>query len=139
MLDKSGMAAAVGKLLTGLVMTVTVLSPLVGISFDSMGELTREYEKIAAEAVLKGENSTRDALEKSITASLEAYILEKAEDMGAKVQVKVTVSGDTFPVPETVTIAGPVSPYVKSRLQKIIKEDLGVLEENQTWTLTAWL
>lgn len=134
MLDKKGTPGAVGKLLTGLFMTFTVLSPLVGFSFGSVRDLTEDHEQLAQAAVQSGEKYASEALRESITEQLEAYVLDKADAMGAHIKVEITLSKDIYPVPEKIRISGQVAPYAKDRLKQIIKEELGVLEENQIWT-----
>lgn len=133
MLNKKKTPDKIGKLLTGLFMTYTVLSPLVGFSFGSLEDLTDLYQTQAQEAVARGENLSAQALREGIKQRLESYILEKAEGMGAQISIQITLSSDLYPVPQKVEITGQIGPYAKSRLKQIIKEDLGVLEENQIW------
>ena len=134
MLEKKKTPNVVAKLLTSLFMTYTILSPLVGISVGSMGELSDAYERQASAAVAEGENYASENLQKSIKAQLEAYVLEKAEDLGADIQVSITLSDELYPVPRSIRITGQIGPYAKTRLKQIIEEDLGVLEAQQIWT-----
>lgn len=134
LLDKKGTPAAIGKLLTGLFMTLTVLSPLSGFSFGSMDRFVVDMEMQADRYVSEGENNSKIALQESMIAGFEAYILEEAERLGADLQVEVSVTGKNYPVPEKVFVRGDVSPAVRKKLQRWIKETLGVVEENQIWT-----
>lgn len=134
MLNKKKTAGMIGKLLTGLFMIYTVLSPLVGVSFGSVEDLTDLYREDAHAAVARGENLTAQSLRESIKDRLEAYVLEKADGMGVQVRVNILLSDDLYPVPEKVYISGQVAPYAKNRLKQIIREDLGVSEEDQIWT-----
>ena len=133
LIDKKGVPGAVGKLLTGIVMMFSILAPLSDLSFGSALELKMQYHKIAQEAVLRGEKITGDSMRKSISESLEAYLLDKARQMGLELQVQVTVSDDLYPVPQKVCISGNISPYAKKRLVQIIEEELGVKEDDQQW------
>jgi hypothetical protein len=54
-------------------------------------------------------------------------------DMGAEVEVEVTLSDDSTQVPCAVTITGMVSPYLKQRLSEMIEEDLQIKREDQHW------
>jgi hypothetical protein len=92
-----------------------------------------EYQSISQEAVRRGEKMTIDAMRKSISDSLEAYLLDKAQEMGMELQVNVILSDDPYPIPEKVSISGDTSPYGKKRMSQIIETELGVMEENQIW------
>ena len=134
LLDKKGTPGAVGKLLTGIFMAVTVLSPLTGFSFGGVEDLLSFSQIQAEKAVEAGEKQGTNALRKSISDQVQAYILEKAQALGADIQVEIILSADTYPVPECVRISGQIAPYAKTMLKQILREDLGILEENQIWT-----
>jgi hypothetical protein len=133
LLHGKGTPAAMGKLLTGIFMTVTVLSPLTGLSIDPIRDLTEDFRIDAQQAVLEGEKYGNYALRDSITQRIETYILDKAAAIGAQIQVKIVLSNDHYPVPEKVYIEGDISPFARTRLKQILTE-LGVTEENQIWT-----
>ena len=134
LLDRKGIPAAIARLLTGIFMTVTVLSPLTGISLGGLSDMTGDFRIRAEQAVQSGKKLTADSMRKDIMEQTRAYILDKAEDMGAQIDVQVTLSDDYYPVPKQVTISGSIGPYAKKRLQSILREDLGVPEEYQIWT-----
>jgi hypothetical protein len=46
----------------------------------------------------------------------------------------VTLSDELPPVPVEVRLSGDISPYIKTRLQSILEDDLGISKENQIWT-----
>jgi len=133
LLDRKGTPASVGKLLTGFFMTVTVLSPLTGLSIEPVRDLTEDLRYDAQQVVQEGERYANSALRESINQRMQTYILDKAADLGAEIQVKVILSNDHYPVPEKVYIEGDISPFARSRLKQILVE-LGVTEENQKWT-----
>ena len=133
LLDRKGTPAAMGKLLTGLFMTFTVLSPLTDLSFGPLQDMTSDFRQQAQQAVQEGEAYSNSALRNGITERVQAYILDKAVEMGANIQVQVILSDDAYPVPEQVRIQGDISPYARNQLKRIL-EELGVAEENQIWT-----
>ena len=133
LLDKKNAPDVMGKLLIGLFMTYTVLSPLMGLSFGSMDGMIDSYQKEAQEAVNVGEKEMAQALHQSIKTEVEAYVLEKAQDLGAQVRVTATLTDELYPVPKSITIRGAIDPLAKNRLKQIIADDLGVGEENQIW------
>lgn len=134
LLEKKGTAGSVGKLLTGIFMAVTVLSPLTGLTVGPVEDIMNDYRVAAEAAVAIGEKSANEALRDSISQRLEAYIIEKALNLGADVVVEIKLSQDLYPTPIGIKITGQIAPYAKSRLQRIIQEDLGIGEEDQIWT-----
>ena len=79
-----------------------------------------------------GENLARDSMAEIIKSETEAYILDTARSLQAEVTVEVSVNEEN--VPDSVTVSGAVSPYVRRQLQRIIESDLGIAKENQKWT-----
>jgi len=49
-----------------------------------------------------------------------------------KLDVEVEL-GDCEPVPASVRITGPASPYARTQLQKRITDELGIPKERQQW------
>ena len=134
LLDGKGTPSAVGMLLTGLCMTLTVLSPLAGVTGGYMGRFVVDLEEKADRYVLAGENKSKKALQESMIARIETYILEEAEKMGATLQLDILLTESDYPVPDKVYIRGDVSPVVKKKLQRWLYETLGIAEEKQIWT-----
>jgi stage III sporulation protein AF len=133
LLNDKGVPATIGKLLTGIIMMISVLAPFAELSADSVLDLKTEYQTISLDAVQRGEKITSDAMQNSISNSLEAYLLDKAQEMGMELQVEVILSDDLYPIPVKVIISGIASPYGKKRMSQIIEANLGVMEENQVW------
>ena len=133
LLQKKGMPAAMGKLLTGLFMTFTVLSPLTDFSIGPFEDISEEFKYQAGQAVREGEAYANSGLRKGIKERTEAYILDKARSLEADIQVEVILSNESYPVPKQVQIKGDVSPYARTQLKRLL-ETLGIMEENQIWT-----
>ncbi len=134
LMGEKGTAAAVGKLMSGLVLTFTVISPLVDLEITGMNGVLDAYAYDAKQALETGTQISADALAERIKAQTEAYILSKAEEYGARVQVEVYLNEETVPMPCAVTITGSIAPYAKNALQNMIRSDLGIDKEHQTWT-----
>lgn len=133
LLGEKGTQGAMAKLMAGLFLTFTVIRPIADIRLDKMGDIMDIYTADAMTAVEAGSQITRDALIQSIKAQCEAYILDKAEDLGLTLQVAVTLSEDEMPVPIGVTLSGAAAPYAKGRLSAILSEELGIEKEAQKW------
>ncbi len=134
LLDGKGSAATVAKMLTGMFLALTVLTPLTNLRLSDALDLLPQISADAREAVAEGEASTKNALRQGITAQVEAYILDKAERLGLSLAVEVELSKDAIPVPIRVRLRGNASPYAKQKLQAILRDDLGIEKENQIWT-----
>ncbi|MBE6923682.1 MAG: hypothetical protein E7466_00380 [Ruminococcaceae bacterium] len=133
LMGDKGSRGAVGKLVVGLFLTFTVISPIRAVSIDDWTNLPDSYTVAAQEAVAAGEAQTKSALQQSIKQSCEAYILDKARGLDVALEVEVTVSDDPIPIPVSVRLRGRVSPNAKTKLSDLIEKDLGVSKEEQSW------
>ena len=128
-----GAAGACVKLIAGLFLVFTVISPLAGLSITGpdiwFGDYTDTADLIASE----GERYSVEAMAAVIKSRTEAYILDKALALELQLQVEVVLSEDDIPVPAMVRINGKASPYARARLQQIIQEDLQIDKEHQIW------
>lgn len=121
------------KLICGLFLAFTVAEPFATVSITDFTLFTADIHADAQAAVADGKEYVRISIRDIIKDETEAYILDKAEALGADIEVDVTVSGDYQPIPKTVCIAGSVSPYAKARLENMLEEDLGIGKEGQLW------
>lgn len=80
-----------------------------------------------------GEAQARRELEGIIKGSCEAYILDKAAQLGADISVYIRLSKEDVPVPESISISGTLSPYAKSELEKLLTEQMGIPGRDQHW------
>ena len=121
------------SLIAGIVMTVSVLSPVVTLKLDKLPELTADLTSEASVAVAEGKDMAAAERNAIITEQVGAYILDKAAAFGAALKVEVLMPTDGDIQPEGVILYGNVSPYAKLQLQKIIAEDIGIGKEKQQW------
>ena len=121
------------KMICGLIMVLSVLSPLVNLSDFAPFSWTHEFANQADTAVVSGQQISYDALSEVILKRLEAYILDEARTLGAELTVTIELADGTLPTPHAVIIQGDVSPFAKNKLQSIIESELGISKENQKW------
>lgn len=133
MLGKNGKSAAISKMLTGIFLMLVLIQPITKISIADFTDWAEDFTMDASIATLEGSKISAAALSESIKQRTETYILTKARQMHADIQVEVTVSTDALPIPVGVRIIGNVSPYVRTKLQQTLAEDLGIAKENQVW------
>ena len=122
------------RILCSLYLTICVISPFVNISFSDFSEYIEQFDINAAGAVEEGKKNSAVQTAAIIKANTESYILDKATSLGVTIQVEVELSDTDKQTPNKVVLVGDVSPYNKLKLQQIIKDDLGIPEENQFWT-----
>ena len=129
---KSSVRAMI-KLITGLIITVVVISPILqGGSFS----LDLYMDNIAADGdqvIAEGEKAAMQAVSERIKKRGEAYILEKAAQFGAAITVDMELDASIPPVPKGITISGNVSPYAKKQISASLRDDLGIPEDDQIW------
>ena len=113
----NGSGKQVGKLICGLFLAYTVLSPISRVDFSKLPDFSLRCMDDAEDAAAMGEK--------------EAYILDKAADLHANLRVEVAVGEDNLPA--AVTISGEASPYARRQIQAMIANDLGISKENQKW------
>ena len=134
LLGSKGMIGSVIKLMTGVFMMLAVVSPLVDIRLDLLKDGYEDIRIHGQYAASEGEDQAKKAMAEIITERTQAYILDKAESLGADIAVEVTVSDAMPPVPCGARISGKVSPYAKRVLSEYMKSELGISMEAQIWT-----
>ena len=116
-------------------MVLTVVSPWTHIRIRDAADYFDKIQSDGSLAAAVGENMASDESKAIIISRVEAYILDKAESYGAKLQVEVILSEDPVPTPRSVRIRGSISPYGKKMMTQMIREDLGIASEDQIWTV----
>lgn len=130
---KKSTIGAIIRLLGGIILFVTVLSPLTKIQLQSWQDFYGDIFIDASDAATHGQEMAVDAATAIIKEELEAYIQDKAVSMQLQVDVRVDLTDTYPPTPDTVTIIGGVSPYAKKLLGQFLAESIGIPEENQIW------
>lgn len=127
----SGGMGELVKLLGGVFLAVTVLSPLVKLELPELSWID-DFSEEGQAAARDGEVLARDYSDTIISRELEAYILDKAANLGAELTAVVKLDDEGMPV--SVTLSGEISPGNRAALSHIIEQDLGLGEEAQIWT-----
>ena len=130
--DKSATGGII-KMVGGLFLLIAVLKPIVGFRFDRLIAYTEQSFLDGEVAAEEGANRTRDAMAEIITEQTAAYILDKAAQLGADLQVSIFLTGDDIPSPDQVTLQGTYTSATRLRLEEIIETQLGIPKECQTW------
>lgn len=131
--DKKGALQSILRIVIGLFFMFTVLQPLVDIRLSGIEDVASGFTDDAQVAVQAGKEYSHEAISSIIKVRTEAYILDKATQFNAQLDVQVTLSNDDIPKPIGVRIQGAISPYGKQSMQELIGNDLGIPEEAQVW------
>ena len=131
--DEKTVSGTVIRLIAGLIMTLSVLSPVVKLNLGELPDITSAFVAEGKVAASRGEELAARQAMVIIKDQLQAYILDKAASFGAELEVEVLMPDDGSAQPEGVILWGNVSPYAKARLQDMIEEDLNIAKEKQQW------
>lgn len=132
MLNKNTTTGKLVKILTGVLMCVTILTPLTQISFE---HITDYFDTLSIDAeyyTQNGKSAAQTDIHAIIKSQTEAYILDKAESLELKVAVEVELD-ENDSVPCGVIITGAISPYAKRIMEAYLEETIGISKENQQW------
>ena len=121
------------RLLTGVLMMVTIFSPLVNISFSNITDYLDGLASQGDYYASNGKTMAEESISVIIKQQIEAYILDKADRMGLDIAVEVALDDRNNSVPCGVTITGNLSPYAKGIMESYIEKNLGITKEHQRW------
>ena len=134
LLGKNHGAAVLVRLIGGLFLIFTVISPVFKVEIGTLLEIPMVYSSEAETIAASSQRTAQNQLREIIKAQSETYILVKAMSYQSPMDVEVILSQEDMPVPSAVTLKGNVSPYIKSVLSAWIQEEMGIPRENQQWT-----
>lgn len=118
-------------LISGAVLAISILRPLSRINPEDFRHVPDLDQFSADYYIAEGKQTSLEALERRIKDSCEAYILDKAKELGTEIIADISLNEDLIPV--FVEISGEADPNVQTELQKILTTDLGIPKENQKW------
>ena len=131
--DRKSSTGTVIRMICGLFLAFTVLSPLTDLNFEILDAFSRELNIDAATVISTGNQLRAESVRELIKQETEAYILDKARWLGCTLTAAVTVSDAQVPVPVSVQITGDISASERRELEKFLEQELGISKENQQW------
>ena len=114
-------------------MAIVILTPISDWIWDGEFLTLEMFQQEAEFALSKGTDLAREAESEIISTETCAYILDKAESMGADISVDVILNNGEPPIPDTVYLCGKISPYARNRIENMIETDIGIPKERQIW------
>ncbi len=133
LLDKKTAAGQILKILSGILMAMTIISPLARIQFSDFSDYWNGITAGADSYVEEGRASAQESVRRIIKSQTEAYILDKATRMDLELAVEVELDDSNNSLPCGVIITGQASPYAKEVIGTYIEENLGIAKERQHW------
>lgn len=132
-LVKSPPVRRVARLVGGLLILLTVLSPLVRLEARDLTEFVEGFAQDAdldAEAV---QTDYREQWAERVRELLEQNIEQQAASMGLTLRAEVVVRSGECPEPESVTLHGAAAPEEQMALQVYLVQTLGFAKERVIW------
>lgn len=132
LLTPRGAVKGVTRMLCGVVMAAALLSPLLAFDFPAYSLNLSEYRARGDALIGRAEEISAAVSRRSIEAELEAYILDKAQTLGAaltaaSVTVEWSTEGYWYPV------AAELGGGYHAALSSLIEGELGIPREAQAW------
>ena len=118
-------------LLCGILLTVVILMPLSDVPLNDFLDFTQYLPESSDYLLARGTETAEAAKRQYITNRCEAYILDKAEALGAEILPIVQVDEAFLPV--YAEIQGDLKPQVQKQLEQMLVLDMGITKENQRW------
>ena len=124
----------VGKLALGLVMLAAILRPLARLEVSSPAELWEGYQAQTAVWAQALEEEREQTMKTIIEQEFAAYIVDKAEKLGAVCTAQVTCQAGENGVflPQTAVLSGRSIPEQREALAQVLEEELGIPRARQT-------
>jgi stage III sporulation protein AF len=137
-LPQNGMGKA-GKLVGGLVLLTATVQPLVSLDEDILAQSWAELTQTAVSQTSASEAVNQEALKMLIEQQTQAYILDKAEELGIVCQVDVSYeqAEDGTVFLSEVNVVSGASQEELEQLASLIETELGVPRGRQVYERTA--
>lgn len=138
-LPKNGGVGRAGRLAAGLLLMLSAVKPLVRLDYESLsGTLARlRVSQSDRGAELAAQN--KQILKELIETETEAYISDKAKELGISCQVEVVYAfgADGTPYPSRLRISGELTQEQQRKLSRTLEAELGVPAREQSYTKEA--
>lgn len=132
-IEKNSTIAGLFRLLSGLFMAITVLSPFLKLEVGDPIGSWEAFRNQSEAWVAQGKDYAQDQLCAFIRERTTTYIMDKANALGFNVQTELTLSTGGEPIPWSVQLSGDASPYARQQLMHYIETELGIPKERQSW------
>lgn len=130
-----GAVRRIAEYVGGLLVIIAVLAPVVQIEYDSLARsimrIQIETNNIKTETI----DGKREVMADIIKQQCQTYIWDKANELGAELEVEVILNQDQYPYPIAVILTGKATPEQRHSLTEFISRDMGISAQGQEWNL----
>lgn len=121
------------RLVCGVFLTVTMIAPILRVDLELIWEAIPS-QRISEDISIQGQIQARESMASIIKSETEAYILDKAKQLGLMLSATVLLSQDDIPIPVGAVLDGAATKEQKNRIAEILARDLGIPKEALQWT-----
>ena len=129
--EEKGGTGGIVRLICGLFLSFVAISPLAKLDFSGLEDYLDSFSLEGNILSETGKNMAWEVEGDIIKTSVQSYIMDKAETLGAKLTVEVELDQNNVPI--SVELEGNISPYAKAQMTGILADDLGITKEHQIW------
>lgn len=133
LVEPKGTVGVAVKLVSGFLMLLAVLQPLVKIQPEGLFRWTDAFVSDGTTLVNEGKETAKEYYTDSIKQQLTTYILDEAREYNCALSVDIQLSDEDVPVPRQIRLSGDVSPYARQVLTNLLAERLGLNREDLIW------
>ncbi|MDO4750219.1 MAG: hypothetical protein Q4A39_05185 [Eubacteriales bacterium] len=135
LLTSTGPVRSVTKMMSGTVLALAFLSPLVKLDMETFSLSTAQYREEAAVLTEEARELQERLSRIIIQEEYAAYIWDKAQSLGltsGQAEVMVRWGGDCW-VPDEVMLTFSGSEDKRNALANLVEAELGIPKERQYW------
>lgn len=129
---EKGSAAFIRKLVCGVFLCLTVISPVGKVRLEDLLEPITGIRQDALAVSSMGQTLYQESLAQVIREQTEAYILDKAQGLG--LTLSVSVQPDESGRPYRASLVGNAGADDRKTLSDILEKELGIPKERQQWS-----
>ena len=130
---KQNSTSAIMRFVCGLVMSAVIVQPIGEMMIPNLRGYFQDLELQVHAVVERGTELSYQTFAQGIQEQSQAYIQNKATELGATLHVTVELDDSNLPVPERAILSGMIAPAAKIELENFIETELGIGKENQIW------
>lgn len=124
---------ALGNLICGVFVLLSVISPFVDLSWNTAIPANLDFSQQLNAISMDAQMYREESMQQSILSQTQAYIWNKAKELSLDIEFDITLSDDYPYAPCRIQIIGHASPYAKAKLSDYLQESIGIPKEAQTW------
>ena len=134
-LAPKGTMKKIGAMLGGLVLMCAMLKPALGFDFSTFSAAMSQYRLEAEEASLALTEENLEQMKDIIAGDAEAYIADKAKELGAAAEgeVRCEVNEAGLPYPAEATVWGSFTEGQKREIRSGLEAEFGIPAERQNF------